>query len=336
MNYIGHNQWNGLEFDKFWEKITNNHYDKIIIFGQNEWEYYSFEYYEKLIDLCKSRNQPLYIITAAHKVFEKHRTDNLKLYFWDTYWLGKTWEALGRKHNIIKKINLDDTIDYKYHYISLNHRGHKHRVLLIDLLAKNDLFKYGVVTLHEDCPLYQWKYYEYKPRILNDVFATNKDQYYPPDEYYEAFAQLVSESPDKGIILSEKTAIPLILGKPFLIANANGYHKFLQEKGFKLYDEIFDYSFDEIEDETLRYEMLLENFKKLSKIPLNELNFVKDKIKDKIIYNKKLAKEIVYDEKLYPDIAREAIQHYYETGNIIDLHLIQVHDGLQYQRHVEW
>lgn len=336
MNYIGHNQWNGLQFNKFWEKITHNHYDKIIIFGQNEWQYYAFPQYNDLIDLCKSKNQTLHIITAAHKVFEKHRLDNVEVYFWDTYWIGKTFEALCRKDNIIKKINLDKDTDYKYHFICLNSRAHPHRCLLVDLLAKNNLFDNGVISLHQNSSIYQWKYFTYRPLILNDIYAIHKDQYYPPDEYYNSFVQIISESPDKGIILSEKTAIPLILGKPFLIANAAGYHKFLQEKGFKLYEEIFDYSFDEISDETLRYETMLENIKKLITVPLPELNYLKNKIKDKLIYNKKLAKEIAYDESLYPDIAKDVIKYYNETGKIIDLHLIQVHDCLQNVKHIEW
>lgn len=333
MNYIGHNQWNGLKFDKFWEKVTSKHYDKIIVFGQNEWQYYAFAQYEELANLCKARNQPLYIITGSHKVFDHIDIDNVEVIFWDTYWLGKTWEAMSKQS--IQRITFDES--YSNYFISLNNRAHNHRAVLLDLLAKHDLLRLGAVSFIQQPFNFTWEYFKGEiPLLLSDNFLENREQYKPPKEYYESFMQIVSESPDKGIILSEKTAIPLILGKPFLIANAPGYHKFLKEKGFQLYDEIFDYSFDDVQDEKIRFELLIQNVKELTKIPLSDLNLVINKIKDKLIFNKNLAKKIIYDENLYPTIAKDVIKHYHNTGEMIDEHLLHVHLQLQSCKNIQY
>jgi hypothetical protein len=211
-----------------------------------------------------------------------------------------------------------------------------HRCLLIDLLAKHDLMKYGAISLH-NAPvpeLYQWKYFDYKPLVLDQQFPTEKDFNTLPDQYYESFAQLISEASGDTIMMSEKTAIPLLLGKPFLVASQMHFHKFLKGLGFELYDEIFDYSFDDEPDEEKRYEMLLDNFKRLCQIPLSELPKLQQLIANKIFFNKKHARSLVFDTATCPELAMEVINCYKDTGTIIDKHLIDDYENcIMYKDH---
>jgi hypothetical protein len=336
MNYLGFNQWAKETFDEFWKKANEHHYDKIIIFGQNEWEYYHVPRWGELIDLCASRGQPLYIITAAHEAKNPFRNDNLKIDYWDTYWIGKTFEGIVRNDGG-KKIDIDRPVKYTHHFISLNNRAHPHRCLLIDLLAKYDLMKHGAITMHQNSDTYQWQWWKYQKLTLpNDNFETTTQQYFITPSYYTSFMQIVSESADKGIIMSEKSATPLLVGKPFLVANTKGFHAFLKKRNFELYDEIFDYSFDEEPDEFKRYEMMLENVRRICKMPLEELNKLRKKITHKVRYNQELAYKYVFAEGLYPQIVKEIIQHYAQTGIEIDPWAIRTHFSTKRLKNVVW
>jgi hypothetical protein len=57
MKYITHNQWSGdNKFIEFYHRVLNEEWDKIIIFCQNEWEWYNHEpvHWKLLQEHCKS------------------------------------------------------------------------------------------------------------------------------------------------------------------------------------------------------------------------------------------------------------------------------------------
>ena len=103
--------------------------------------------------------------------------------------------------------------------------------------------------------------------------------------------QLVAESEEDLFMISEKTAVPLLLNKPFLIVSCKDFHKNLVNLGFKLYDEVFDYSFDKIEDPLTRIEQLVKNVHQLSNKTPEQLNQYTELLKPKLEYNRNLAIE---------------------------------------------
>jgi hypothetical protein len=183
--------------------------------------------------------------------------------------------------------------------------------------------------------IYQWKYFEYKRMVLETEFVDDTNQYRVPSQYYSSFAQLISESSGTAIMMSEKTSVPILVGKPFLVASQRHFHHFLKRLGFELYDEIFDYAFDNEPDEGLRYDMLLQNFKKISQIPKVELFELQQMIKDKIEHNKQRALNIIVDMNTYPNIAKDVINWYKKTGQKIDKNLIDDWETLQQLRSTE-
>ena len=244
LNYIGHNQWNGQDFPNFYNRVISKPWDKIILFCQNEWEWHMHDpvYFPKLLNHCKKIKQPLHIITGSHHHLYPVQLENTIIHWWDTYWLGKTYSALIDT-KLAKTIDPYNSVFYKYHFVCMNNRSHRHRALLIDLLAKNNLIEKNAISVHQDSTMYKWKYFSYRQILLEPEFANDRQQHRIPKQYYQSFAQLISESSGDTIMLSEKTATPLIIGKPFLIAGQMHFHKFLSELGFELYTEIFDYSF---------------------------------------------------------------------------------------------
>jgi hypothetical protein len=107
----------------------------------------------------------------------------------------------------------------------------------------------------------------------------------------------------------------IICHKPFLICSVPNLHKKLKDMGFELYDEIFDYSFDSVEDEELRYQMVLDNFSRIQREnTLSDLSTLHEKIKPKLIYNFEKLKKIVYNFDTIPDVAMEVYDDFKRTG----------------------
>lgn len=341
LNYIGHNQWDGKNFPNFYNQVISNNYDKIILFCQNEWEWHMHDpvYFPLLIEHCKNKGQKIDVITGSsgynYIPIDKTISDNCDVFYWDTYWLGKTYAALiqtGQSKSIDPKIE----VDYKYHFICMNNMPKRHRLLIVDLLSKHNLINKNAISLHENNAKFNWQHFKFKPFILEPEFVTDKQQHRLPTQYYESFCQLVTETSDDITMISEKTAIPLIVGKPFLVASSVNFHQFLKSKGFELYDEIFDYSFDSFKNEFLRYAKLVENFVRLDNYSLFELKALHKKIIPKIEHNKNRAREIIYDLNLYPKLALEVIDYYHAKNKEIDSRLIQTHLSLEHYKNVEF
>lgn len=163
-----------------------------------------------------------------------------------------------------------------------NNRPSEHRHKLIDELAKHDLLNKGIVTYrhymeimpieHPDAtpPLETFNYYNGDPKLIDEedfvLHIGNYNCHNYPKSYFKGAIDIVTESRyEPGeYYMSEKTNKPLLAKKPFLVLGPQGYHKWLQEtKGIEMYDEIFDYGFD---DEPLlehRIEGIVQNIRLL-------------------------------------------------------------------------
>ena len=272
---------------EFLHNLLIEEYDVCIFFSASECEHWlkldSERIWPKALTIIKQRNKKIDVITGAHKVLLGEPIDpDIRVHRWDTFWITKSIKG-DITNGVIN--------DYRYHYVYLNNRAHRHRQQLIDLVAKHNLLKYGAISWHNTGYIgaHDFKYFNPVKMTLTDSFdSVNvwEDYFKLPMEYGHSFAQLISETSVTAIFMTEKTAIPLRLGKPFLVATAPGFHKYLQELGFELYTEIFDYSFDTEPDQEKRFEMVVENFERLCSLPLEELPNMYKKIESKIEHNK--------------------------------------------------
>lgn len=298
---------------------------------------------EELFVISNNYNIPIHIITAGH-VSDPHiiskrnlnvTPNNLHIHYWTTYYLTQTLVRLNTKNNYpynqnmgydIKDINcgLDNT-DFQYHYICLNKAPKRHRMLVMDSLAKYELFSNGAVTFRElnqgmPVELHYWQQQQYFLDQNNTSELFNQEIL--PKEYQYSFMQLVTESHEDIFFLTEKTAIPLLFNKPFLVASSKHFHKRLEELGFKLYDELFDYSFDEIDDLRERMDSLVKNIDRYKNKTKEELQSYFLSVKDKLVYNKRLAIKYATDYAQFPTIWNNlAIEEYAEipVSNPLDL-----------------
>ncbi len=140
------------------------------------------------------------------------------------------------------------------HFISLNARAHPWRCLFVDHLYKEGLFDYGYVSWHNSNNwdyVYTFKYWQ--PKIINfdKKWINNTDGFLdimipPQEQFRDSLFSVISESNDSVLKITEKTYLPIYHKRPFIVYGPQYFHRMLKDQGFQLFDEIFDYSFDEI------------------------------------------------------------------------------------------
>lgn len=254
------------------------------VIGPEEWEpvhlfsdkfsYEAFKYYveAKGIDfkiISGSIDDPKYNVNyhlSGEKYFENHPT-----YFAHAivdHALLNNIQPYGVKKNKIQKI-----------FTSLNGRPHPWRCEFVDNMYAHGLFDHGYISWHEldhenDVYEYTWKYWS--PKKMN--FDINwkqtdgmKDLYLPPNEFKTSAISLISESNTECLFYTEKTFVPIFHQRPFVIYGAPYANRYLEKMGFKIFNEIIDYSFDEIQDDTERCQAYFKEVAKLKEVSYNDI-----------------------------------------------------------------
>lgn len=297
-------------FNEFVDDVVNNIQDVslVILDCLNEVNYYDMvfakEQIDKLLKITNLHNVPVKIVTPnVNKKTALDKFTNVEIIVWNTFWFVKTfrnwtWPETYR-FNVEKGVDIKQTgackhFELTFPYVCLNNIVKYHRCVLMDMLAKHDLIKHGAITWRgvvngEVESDYKFNYWKPEKLFLDQGLDTRFFQETMPQEFAHSFMQLVTESDDVDTFFSEKTVTPMLLNKPFLVASCVGFHKELKKQGFELYDELFDYSFDDEPDMYIRYEKLLENIKPYIGLNQYELKEKYDKVADKITHNRTLA-----------------------------------------------
>lgn len=212
--------------------------------------------------------------------------DQSNFHFWDDFFIYMTlnynWlhgiKPLGHSTKITK------------HFTSLNGRAHSWRCMFVDYMYKEGLFDHGYVSWHNsDNFEYDYKFKFWTPKIINFdknwVKSTNGifDIFLPPEEEFQnSLFSIISESHADVLKVTEKTYLPIFHKRPFIVYGPQHFHKFLKLQGFVLFDEIFDYGFDEIEDNELRCQEMMKQAKKILE---HDPNVLCDQLTAKVEYN---------------------------------------------------
>ena len=271
----------------------------------------------RIVELCKRLNLPLSILTSTSTFNPTLVNFDHPVIDYPCWWIAQT---LSKMRECVPNFNsdkiksttdlLDNSIgtghDIHHLYISLNGRGRSHRCTFIDTLAKHDLIELGVVSwldISEDFKYvdkdrtdlppetgYNYKYWTPKKLIIDQQdFSSLVNIKSLPDQYFHSFMQIVTETSCEKFFITEKTAAPLLFNKPFVVLGCKHFHKNLQTLGFELYDEVFNYSFDEEDDVAVRCELIAQNLNKLKSKTMLELAEITKTIAPKLAKNRKLA-----------------------------------------------
>jgi len=309
-------------------KQNASKYNKFVVYGSTEWDVYNAAGFPIMVETANSQNKKLIAITGANKFLSTVPYENEVTYEYNpttflTVVYCRFYQNMLRMTNYVRLYN---NKNFNHTFISLNSRTRAARQEMIDLVYKYDLFEKNIISwnnqllkLPEINP-YSFKYWIPKKLAIDGEDASgvaNHSGLDLPKQYFDCFAQLVSETTDQSIFLTEKTAVPLFLKKPFLVATAPGFHKFLTDLGFLLYDEIFDYSFDIIQNRTERFTELLKNFIKLNKLTPGDYTDLYEIISKKLEFNRLRAIEIGKNFLFYSPTMKETIDKQLNTFSLI-------------------
>lgn len=324
-----YNLIDGVDIDKITSDVINKNPNKIVIFNELEWELRQPTI--QFIQLLKDRNVELEIIFGSfHTKYYDDYCDSLgidysSLTFWSTYWLPWTEVCLN---NVIDHSTHKVNTDFKYPFICLNNKNHKHRAALIDHLSKYDLIDKGVVTWHKfsNCVHgYDFKYYDDSIRLIDDDFVTKLDSFLLPPQWHESFLHVIGEATINADFITEKTIIPMLLKKPFACISTKNWNQRLLDLGFVLYDEIIDYSYDTHDDIGVRADKLCESISKLS----TNYSELYKMIEPKLQHNYNRCLEIIKDKTFIPSTVINRVN---EMSNI---DYIPMHTDFRYERMVK-
>jgi hypothetical protein len=155
--------------------------------------------------------------------------------------------------------------------------------------SKNFTSSNDIVTSHLDnlvsspdqVRLYS-KFFLNSAEFNNTVYSFGHDRFNHDQNIYnlehkltESFLHIVSETLATSYypFISEKFLYSVVTRGLFLAYAQPGWHNFIQQYyGFKLYDTIFDYSFDRVADPVSRLVRLMETVSKFSRLSTDDWN----------------------------------------------------------------
>ena len=116
---------------------------------------------------------------------------------------------------------------------------------------------------------------------------------FPPIGWWQSYIDLVQEN--KVCVanyLSDKSCKPLYWGKMFLTIGGPGWYRHFQDMGFKLYDELFDYSFDSNPSFEERWKNIMKQCDKILDMDPLEIQRIETTLQPKLEHNAKRIREL--------------------------------------------
>jgi len=319
---------NETYFNNLFSKIENKPNVRIVLTNTHEGAniYYFLKKIVDLKTKYKLKKYQI-IVISLNAIIDQFKNDISVIYNpWLLFDLSKNYNTLENNkiiHNneVIKLCTTDDYLNTKKDKFFLSYNKNctrLHRTKFILWLLKTGLIKDTLYSLliknhksNEFISNYAsdisfkemiglWKYYEEYENlgfnVLDWNYNENKDDVYSNTTYtsYQHYASTIfnvitETTHDKfSLNLTEKSFKAFANCHPFIIIGDLRVNKKLEEFGFKLYDDLIDYSFDEVYDDTQRLNRVLIEIKRIYNLGSEYIfNWYKNNI-DKIEYNKNL------------------------------------------------
>ena len=252
---LWHRSWS---LNKLLEAIQNNSETNIRVLGAEEYAIMGWDdpENEKILrqikqEISNGTNTIEFVCGGFPTSNSFHPGPNVT--YWTTFWPTKTYYELNKFGHIANNNKFTKA------YVNLNNKPWYFRCEMLDALSQRNLISKGAISWNETNNDYDFKYWKQQRLVIDPEYANTTEQYgsFPPP-FLESFMSLVSESTMDTIFPTEKTYTPIYFKKPFLVWSVPNFHKALQDLGFELYDEIFDYSFDSISNNKKRLNELLD------------------------------------------------------------------------------
>ena len=307
------------------EIVTKYAPKRILFFGPEEHRFNNIlnnkKTYKNLVKFLDSKHTDYFFVNGAcgnytlNYRFDFRKFGN-RFSHWETFFAYSVYnvfqQSIGHNKNITKL------------FTSLNNRAHDFRKMFIDQMYNFDLFDYGYISWNnkDEEMRYSFKYWKPEIMTLSDRRNTYTTDFFklPTEEFRDSLFSLIAESTMDAIFTTEKTYIAILHRRPFLIFGAPNANLYMKTLGFKLFENIIDYSFDTIDDDTERCKQYMQQVKNLTTYNLNEL---KNEVMPIVNYNFDNFNEMIRNNSTVPATVKDLVfscthnrlQHYADLLN---------------------
>ena len=266
----------------------------VISLGEIDVEYIFQTLFDGLAGWLKRHNKYMYVLWAGPDLTIRH---NIKC----VNTLGSAYGNYACAEGVSLNNNIDLLATDKL-FTSYNNNPKYERKYFVDKCVESDLIKDGIVTYRYPnlpvTPNYEWQHHDGSILVDEPDFVLNGSKQFTagslPKSYHRGFIDIVIETDSRNgyYIPTEKNAKPWGAMKPFLAISSQYYHKWLcDEYDMVLYDELFDYSFDNEVTVEARIHGVIQNLLSI-RDRFNDINYkreIYEKIKPKLIHNREKA-----------------------------------------------
>lgn len=210
----------------------------------------------------------------------------------------------------------DRTVKKEKKFLSLNRKGHDHRVLLVSALVSAGLVDHGYVSLGvfpkeipvADHQIHNLTMDEINFEYIKEGFAQIKDQLplqiddtnldvnlfqansLPINFYQKSCFSLVSSTcglkhQEKSVGFTEKEVRPILARHPFIIYNLPGALTHLRSMGYLTFEPWFDESYDLETNDRKRLEKIIKEVARLSAISFEDWEVMLDEMRPVLEHN---------------------------------------------------
>ena len=249
---------------------------------------------------------------------------NSKFFSWYEYAVAYYYKTSTNNTGTEMKrhLALQGKINYKKHYLLMNHRWRFHRPTLVAILKVKNLLDYGYVSLGSNDGNSNWENvydallnYNHTNSEIYNLLVENKNYIQnTPDlvldkedksdttyrsyfyrtivPYFEtSFMSIVTETyfyDRKTKFFSEKTFKPIAFLQPFILVSVPYSLETLRNMGYKTFHPYIDESYDIEEDNATRMKMIIDEIERISKLSLSELKQLSLDCRNICLHNQKL------------------------------------------------
>lgn len=231
--------------------------------------------------------------------------------------LNSEWNGYSNECSITSEADITDKIRDKK-FLMFNRRIRPHRLytiiiskylnILDNFLISYDLNKMIVFNeVEQYIRAYLSKYYDSEElvKIYNEILNTHPVSTLDFDDlenvwgfnfetkepYLNSYIHITAETNfyEVGGYFSEKTWKPVAHLQPFIFMGPVNGLKHIKQFGFKTFSPFIDESYDEEENPTIRFKMIMDEIKRLSDLPIEQIHeWYHSIMKDTLLYNQQL------------------------------------------------
>lgn len=308
------------------ELCNATHNQKIVYFAPLECRLFLPPFLESLYSILEKNNNTLEIWIGNFEQTQGINTigiplpnNRISVINWNT-------ALMYESYAFYKTLHLKDpSVAVERAFVCLNNRVTHYRCKLMEQLATDNLLSHGYVSWHKvlDDSKYSniFKNFNNNSVTLSGELEFNHStecyQVIFEENYFKGFVNIITEGEILIKDLSEKTFYAILHKKPFLILGAPGIHQSLTDMGFKLYDTVFDYEFDNESNLDKRIAAITKN---VNSIIDKDYRSLRHSISETLDYNYNRYIEILSDNNSVPwqllDYKTNATMSDYEKSKI--------------------